>query len=185
MVPCFNSDHCSERGGHSAAYVQAAKGRGAAPLIISKRSVNMTVFISAHQSNYQLFTLRAARSERFVFPGFESLSTLGAVAKSSHICSSTFLFLGGQSVECRTLHFSAQAKPAHAESVIFVYGKQTCSSFVVLGRLFQAVFGSNSAFPNRPSASRLQSFRILNAVARIKRRVSLLVFPRVRNLPNP
>ena len=30
--------------------------------------------------------------ERFVFPGFESLSTLGAVAKSSHICSSTFLF---------------------------------------------------------------------------------------------
>ena len=36
MVPCFNSDHCSERGGHSAAYVQAAKGRGAAPLIISK-----------------------------------------------------------------------------------------------------------------------------------------------------
>ena len=52
----------------------------------------MTVFISAHQSNYQLFTLRAARSERFVFPGFESLSTLGAVAKSSHICSSLFLF---------------------------------------------------------------------------------------------
>ena len=94
-------------------------------------------------------------------------------------------FLGGQSVECRTLHFSAQAKPAHAESVIFVYGKQTCSGFVVLGRLFQAVFGSNSAFPNRPSASRLHSFRILNAVARIKRRVSLLVFPRVRNLPNP
>ncbi len=41
----------------------------------------MTVFISAHQSNYQLFTLRAARSERFVFPGFESLSTLGAVVK--------------------------------------------------------------------------------------------------------
>ena len=81
--------------------------------------------------------------------------------------------------------FSVQAKSAHAESVIFVYGKQTCSSFVVLGRLFQAVFGSNSAFPNRPSASRLQSFRILNAVARIKRRVSLLVFPRVRNLPNP
>ena len=75
----------------------------------------MTVFISAHQSNYQLFTLRAARSERFVFPGFESLSTLGAVAKSSHICSSTFLFLGGQPGECRTLHFSAQAKPAHAE----------------------------------------------------------------------
>ena len=109
----------------------------------------------------------------------------GAVAKSSHICSSTFLFLGGQSVECRTLHFSAQAKPAHAESVIFVYGKQTCSGFVVLGRLFQAVFGSNSAFPNRPSASRLHSFRILNAVARIKRRVSLLVFTRVRNLPNP
>ena len=30
-------------------------------------------------------------------------------------------------MECRTLHFSAQAKPAHAESVIFVYGKQTCS----------------------------------------------------------
>ncbi len=94
-------------------------------------------------------------------------------------------FLGGQSVECRTLHFSVQAKPTHAESVIFVYGKQTCSSFVVLGRLFQAVFGSNSAFPNRPSASRPHSFRILNAVARIKRRVSLLVFPRVRNLPNP
>ena len=112
-------------------------------------------------------------------------ASIGAVAKSSHICSSTFLFLGGQSVECRTLHFSAQAKPAHAESVIFVYGKQTCSSFVVLGRLFQAVFGSNSAFPNRPSASRLHSFWILNAVARIKRRVSLLVFPRVRNLPNP
>ena len=67
----------------------------------------------------------------------------------------------------------------------FVYGKQICSGFVVLGRLYQAVFGSNSAFPNRPSASRLQSFRILNAVARIKRRVSLLVFPRVRNLPNP
>ena len=81
--------------------------------------------------------------------------------------------------------FSAQAKPARAESVIFVYGKQICSGFVVLGRLCQAVFGSNSAFPNRPSASRLQSFRILNAVARIKRRVSLLVFPRVRNLPNP
>lgn len=81
--------------------------------------------------------------------------------------------------------FSAQAKPAHAESVIFVYGKQTGSSFVVLGRLFQAVFGPNSAFPNRPSASRLYSFRILNAVARIKRRVSLLIFPRVRNLPNP
>ena len=81
--------------------------------------------------------------------------------------------------------FSVQAKPTHAESVIFVYGKQTCSSFVVLGRLCQAVFGSNSAFPNRPSASRLHSFRILNAVARIKRRVSLLVFPRVRNLPNP
>ena len=112
-------------------------------------------------------------------------ASIGAVAKSSHICSSTFLFLGGQPGECRTLHFSAQAKPAHAESVIFVYGKQTCSSFVVLGRLFQAVFGSNSAFPNRPSASRLHSFRILNAVARIKRRVSLLVFPRVRNLPNP
>ena len=88
-------------------------------------------------------------------------------------------------MECRTLHFSAQTKPAHAESVIFVYDKQTCSSFVVLGRLFQAVFGSNSAFPNRPSASRLHSFRILNAVARIKRRVSLLVFPRVRNLSNP
>ena len=52
----------------------------------------MTVFISAHQSNYQLFTLRAARSERFVFPVFESLSTLGAVAKSSHICISLFLF---------------------------------------------------------------------------------------------
>lgn len=49
--------------------------------------------------------------------------------------------------------------------MIFVYGKQTCSGFVVLGRLFQAVFGSNSAFPNRPSASRLHSFRILNAVA--------------------
>ena len=81
--------------------------------------------------------------------------------------------------------FSVQAKPAHAESVIFVYGKQTCSSFVVLGRLFQAVFGSNSAFPNRPSASRLHSFWILNAVARIKRRVSLLVFPQARNLPNP
>ena len=112
-------------------------------------------------------------------------ASIGAVAKSSHICSSLFLFLGGQSVECRTLHFSVQAKPTHAESVIFVYGKQTCSSFVVLGRLFQAVFGSNSAFPNRPSASRLHSFRILNAVARIKRRVSLLVFPRVRNLPNP
>ena len=112
-------------------------------------------------------------------------ASIGAVAKSSHICSSTFLFLGGQSVECRTLHFSFQAKPAHAESVIFVYGKQTCSGFVVLGRLCQAVFGSNSAFPNRPSASRLQRFRILNAVARIKRRVSLLVFPRVRNLPNP
>ena len=112
-------------------------------------------------------------------------ASIGAVAKSSHICSSTFLFLGGQSVECRTLHFSVQAKPAHAESVIFVYDKQTCSGFVVLGRLFQAVFGSNSAFPNRPSASRLQSFRILNAVARIKRRVSLLVFTRVRNLPNP
>ena len=112
-------------------------------------------------------------------------ASIGAVAKSSHICSSTFLFLGGQSVECRTLHFSVQAKSAHAESVIFVYGKQTCSGFVVLGRLCQAVFGSNSAFPNRPSASRLQSFRILNAVARIKRRVSLLVFPRVRNLPNP
>ena len=94
-------------------------------------------------------------------------------------------FLGGQSVECRTLHFSVQAKPTHAESVIFVYGKQTCSGFVVLGRLFQAVFGSNSAFPNRPSASRLHSFRILNAIARIKRRVSLLVFPRVRNLSNP
>jgi len=61
-------------------------------------------------------------------------------------------------VECRTLHFSVQAKPAHAESVIFEYGKQTCSSFCVLGRLFQAVFGSNSAFPNRPSASRLHSF---------------------------
>ncbi len=46
MVPCFNSDHCSERGGHSAAYVQAAKGRGAAPFnYIKKRSVNMTVFI--------------------------------------------------------------------------------------------------------------------------------------------
>ena len=88
-------------------------------------------------------------------------------------------------MECRTLHFSAQAKPAHAESVIFVYGKQTCSSFVVLGRLFQAVFGSNSAFPNRPSASRPHSFRILYAVARIKMLVSLLVFPRVRNLPNP
>ena len=88
-------------------------------------------------------------------------------------------------MECRTLHFSAQAKPAHAESVIFVYDKQTCSSFVVLGRLFQAVFGSNSAFPNRPSVSRLHSFRILNAAARIKRRVSLLVFPRVRNLSNP
>ena len=43
----------------------------------------------------------------------------GAVAKSSHICSSTFLFLGGQSVECRALHFSAQAEPAHAESVPF------------------------------------------------------------------
>ena len=113
------------------------------------------------------------------------LSKNGAVAKSSHICSSIFLFLGGQSVECRTLHFSVQAKPTHAESVIFVYGKQTCSGFVVLERLCQAVFGSNSAFPNRPSASRLQSFRILNAVARIKRRVSLLVFPRVRNLPNP
>ena len=112
-------------------------------------------------------------------------ASIGAVAKSSHICSSTFLFLGGQSVECRTLHFSVQAKPAHAESVIFVYDKQTCSGFVVLGRLFQAVFGSNSAFPNRPSASRLQSFWILNAVARIKRRVSLLVFTRVRNLPNP
>ena len=81
--------------------------------------------------------------------------------------------------------FSVQAKPTHAESVIFVYGKQTCSGFVVLGRLFQAVFGSNSAFPNRPSASRLHSFRILNAVARIKKRVSLLGFPRVRNLPNP
>ena len=54
------------------------------------------------------------------------------------------------------LHFSAQAKLAHAESVIFVYGKQTCSSFVVLGRLFQAVFSSNSAFPNRPSARRLR-----------------------------
>lgn len=112
-------------------------------------------------------------------------ASIGAVAKSSHICSSTFLFLGGESVECRTLYFSVQAKPAHAESVIFVYGKQTCSGFVVLGRLFQAVFGSNRAFPNRPSASRLQSFRILNAVARIKRRVSLLVFPRARNLPNP
>ena len=112
-------------------------------------------------------------------------ASIGAVAKSSHICSSTFLFLGGQSVECRTLHFSFQAKPAHAESVIFVYGKQTCSGFVVLGRLCQAVFGSNSAFPNRPSASRLQRFRILNAVARIKRRVSLLVFTRVRNLLNP
>ena len=112
-------------------------------------------------------------------------ASIGAVAKSSHICSSLFLFLGGQSVECRTLHFSVQAKPAHAESVIFVYDKQTCSSFVVLGRLFQAVFGSNRAFPNRPSASRLHSFRILNAVARIKRRVSLLVFTRVRNLPNP
>ena len=112
-------------------------------------------------------------------------ASIGAVAKSSHICSSTLSFLGGQSVECRALHFSVQAKPTHAESVIFVYGKQTCSSFVVLGRLCQAVFGSNSAFPNRPSASRLQSFRILNAVARIKRRVSLLVFPRVRNLPNP
>ena len=94
-------------------------------------------------------------------------------------------FLGWQSVECRTLHFSVQAKPAHAKSVIFVYSKQTCSGFVVLGRLFQAVFGSNRAFPNRPSASRLQSFWILNAVARIKRRVSLLVFTRVRNLPNP
>ena len=112
-------------------------------------------------------------------------ASIGAVAKSSHICSSTFLFLGGQSVECRALHFSVQAKPAHAESVIFVYGKQTCSGFVVLGRLCQAVFGSNSAFPNRPSASRLQRFRILNAVARIKRRVSLLVFTRVRNLLNP
>ena len=88
-------------------------------------------------------------------------------------------------MECRTLHFSVQAKPAHAESVIFVYGKQTCSGFVVLGRLFQAVFSSNRAFSNRPSASRLHSFRILSAVARIKRRVSLLVFPRVRNLPNP
>ena len=88
-------------------------------------------------------------------------------------------------MECRTLHFSAQAKSAHAESVIFVYGKQTYSSFVVLGRLFQAVFDSNIAFPNRPSASRLHSFRTLNAVARTKRRVSLLGFTRVRNLPNP
>ena len=51
----------------------------------------------------------------------------GAVAKSSHICSSTFLFLGGQPGECRTLHFSAQTKRTHAESVIFEYGKQTCS----------------------------------------------------------
>ncbi len=56
-------------------------------------------------------------------------------------------FLEGQLGECRTLHFPVQAKRTHAESVIFEYVKQTCSGFfVVLGRLFQAVFGSNSAF---------------------------------------
>lgn len=48
-------------------------------------------------------------------------------AKSSHICSSTFLFKGGQSGGAEHQHFSAQAKRTHAESVIFEYVKQTCS----------------------------------------------------------
>ena len=51
----------------------------------------------------------------------------GAAAKSSHICSSTFLFKVGQSGGAEHQHFPVQAKRTHAESVFFEYGKQTCS----------------------------------------------------------
>ena len=51
----------------------------------------------------------------------------GAAAKSSHICSSTFLFKVGQSEGAEHQHFPVQTVRTHAESVFFEYVKQTCS----------------------------------------------------------
>ena len=66
----------------------------------------------------------------------------GAAAKSIHICSSTFLFLGGQSGGAEHQHFPVQAVRTHAESVIFEYGKQSCSGSPLSGPAF-CLFHSN------------------------------------------
>ena len=68
----------------------------------------------------------------------------GAVAKSSHICSSTFLFLGGQPGECRTLHFSAQTKQTDLL-------KLCCSRKVISGCFrFKQCFSESSV--SKPTA---------------------------------